>query len=237
MKHQTRFLIILCVTGILSALSIGGFSYWFQKQHIIREAKARSNLILDYINASSGFFEHNQKALVNELFHDTSSFYPELTNGFMLLREVSELFATTNTNHRFYLASLNPLNKKNTATGDERRIIEKFRSDPQLQKQEGLTRKDGHSFYYMASPVKVTGNLCLNCHGSPENAARAQVILYGTDSGYNWQQGDTIAAAIVRVSLQDSLREAKNTAMKLFFISFICFMLAFLALILFFDRG
>ncbi len=227
----------MCLAGILSSLCIGGISYWFQKQHIIREAKTRSTLILDYINASSGFFEHSQKALVNELLHDTSNFYPELTNGFMLLREISELFATNNSEHNFHLASLNPLNKKNAATRDERRIIEKFRSNPQLQRHDGLIKENGDIFYYIASPVKVTGNFCLNCHGKPEKAPRAQVILYGMDSGYNWQVGDTVSAAIVRVSLQNSIREAKNNAMKLFFISFICFMLSFLALILFFDRG
>jgi len=237
MKHPTRFLIIMCLAGILFPVCIGGLSYWFQKQHIIREAKIRSNLILDYINASSGFFEHSQKSLVNELLHDTSNFYPELTNGFMLLREVSDLFEKNNTEHHFHLASLNPLNKKNTANRDERRIIEKFRSNPQLQKQEGLIRENGDILYYIASPVKVTGNLCLNCHGNQENAPRAQVILYGMDSGYNWQVGETISAAIVHVSLQRSIREAKNTAMKFFFISFTCFMLTFLVLILFFDRG
>ncbi len=227
----------MCLAGILSSLCIGALSYWFQKQHIIREAKTRSTLILDYVNASSGFFEHSQKALVNELLHDTSNFYPELTNGFMLLREISELFATNNQEHNFHLASLNPLNKKNAATRDERRIIEKFRSNPQLQRHDGLIKENGDIFYYIASPVKVTGNFCLNCHGNPEKAPRAQVILYGMDSGYNWQKGDTVSAAIVRVSLQNSIREAKNSAMKLFIISFICFMLSFLALILFFDRG
>jgi hypothetical protein len=212
-------------------------SYWFQKSHILAEAKNTGNLLLGYVNASSTYFEHSQKALVNELLGENDRFYPELTNGFMVLRELADLFHKNSRGHSFHLATLNPLNKKNMADLDEIKIIETFRSNPQLLKKEGLINRKGATTYYIASPIKVTGSSCLNCHGKPENAPRAQIVLYGMENGYNWQNNEIISAAIIYIPVLQDIREAKNVAVKVFFISFACFLLTFLAIILFFERS
>lgn len=138
MKYRTRFLIIMCITSILSSIFIGGMSYWLQKQHVIEEAKVRSTILLHYTNASSAYFEHNQKPLINALLQDNNKFYPELSNGFMILREFANLFEKNNRGHSFHLASLNPLNPlndANIANSDEKQIISYFRSQPALKKK------------------------------------------------------------------------------------------------------
>jgi len=206
-------------------------SYWFQKQHVISEAKIRSTVLLDYINASSAYFEHSQKPLINELLQDNNKFYPELSNGFMVLREFAGIFKKKNSGHSFHLASLNPLNDANAADPNEKQTIVHFRSTPELKKEDGLINQNGEMIYYAASPIKIQTS-CLTCHGKPENAPRTQVVLYGTDNGYGWEAGETIAATFIYVSLQQAIQNAKNTAIKIFFISFACFLLTFLVIIL-----
>jgi hypothetical protein len=221
----------MCVTSILSSICIGGLSYWFQKQHVIAEAKVRSSILLDYTNASSAYFEHSQKPLINALLLDNDKFYPELSNGFMVLREFANLFEKNNSGHSFHLASLNPLNDANIANSNEKQIINHFRSQPALKKKDGLIKQNGELIYYTSAPIKIKTS-CLTCHDKPENAPRTQIVLYGTDNGYGWQAGETIAATFIYVSLQQSMQDARNNAIKIFFISFACFLLTFLVIIL-----
>ena len=233
MKYPIRFLMIICTAAILSSAFIGGLSYWFQKQHSIKEAKTKSNLLIDYINTSATYFESSQKPLVNELLRNHNRFYPELTNGFMVLREYSDILQEKNNGQSFRLASLNPLNEKNRAVPFEKQIIEKFRSNPLLKKQDGLVSKNGSISYFSSSPLKVRNNYCLVCHGKPEDAPRAQIIMYGMDNGYEWKKDETIATTIVYISLQQAIQDAKVTATKIFFMSFACFLLTFLVISLF----
>jgi hypothetical protein len=175
--------------------------------------------------------------LINELLKNNDGFYPELTNGFMLLRKQSELLGKRNKGHSLHLASLNPLNPDNWADNEESRIINAFQKNPQqLKIQEGLIRKNNDVLFYTATPIRITGNSCLNCHGAPDNAPRAQIILYGRDSGYNWQKNTTIAAAIAYVSVKNAISEARKNALKIFAVSLVCFLLSFTAIFLFFDR-
>ncbi len=237
MKSIALHIVIICLISILSSLIISGFSYWMLKKQAITEARIRGNILLDTVNAYSIFFERNQKPLVNTLLgHNNTRFYPELTNGFMLLRESTNSLKKKKGAPWLHLASLNPLNQENMADADESRIIEEFRAKPMLTKKDGLLNKKGKLFYYSSSPIRVTDAGCLQCHGKPEAAPRMQVTLYGMNNGYNWQPGKTVSAAIVYVPLRQAIDAAENFAAILFFISLGCFFLTFLVIFLMVDR-
>jgi len=233
MNYGTRFFAIMCITTVFSSVCIGGLTYLFERQHAIKEAQVKSHILLDLINTSTTYFESSQKPLVKELLKKNNKFYPELTNRFMILREYSDILQTKSHDHHFRLASLNPLNEKNKATPKETTIIGRFRSDPQLKKQDGLITQNHETVYFSASPITVQDNSCLSCHGKPENASRAQIVMYGTDNGYGWQKDETNSALFVYISLHQALQVAKKSAAKLFFISFACFLLTFLVIIIF----
>jgi hypothetical protein len=236
MKRNSRLLYYVLCISLLSSFLVGGFSYWLLRQHIIGEARDRNTLLLDFVNASATYFEHSQKRLINELLKNNDGFYPELTNGFMLLREQSERLGKRNKGYSLHLASLNPLNSANWADNEETRIINAFQNNQQLKIQEGLVRKNNDVLFYTATPIRITGNSCLNCHGAPDNAPRAQIVLYGRDSGYNWQENTTIAAAIAYASVENVISEARKNALKIFAVSLACSLLSFTAIFLFFDR-
>ncbi len=236
MKSIALHIVIICLISILSSLIISGFSYWMLKKQAITEARIRGNIVLDTVNAYSIFFERNQKPLVNTLLRNNTRFYPELTNGFMVLRESANSLKKMKGAPWLHLASLNPLNQENMADADESRIIEEFLAKPMLTKKDGLLNKNGELFYYSSSPIRVTDAGCLRCHGKPENAPRIQLTLYGLDNGYNWQPGKTVSAAIVYVPVRQAIDTAKNFAAILFFISLGCFVLTFLIIFLLVDR-
>ncbi len=111
----------------------------------------------------------------------------------------SAAFAQISRQHpefEFRDVALNPLNKANTPTPFETRIIGQFRSNSVLQQVSGLHGTVDHEEFYVARPV-VAKRSCLSCHGSPRSAPEYITTGYGRSHGYHWKPGEVVGALIV----------------------------------------
>ena len=228
---MVSYLTGLVVLVMVAASCIASASYWLGKQRAIAEAQAKADLLLNCVDSSLEFFEKAQKPLAMQFTKKTAGLYPELTNKFMVTREFTDILHKKSTKYKIHLATLNPLNDKNKADFNETQIINDFRSHPKMTSKEGLINNHGKLFYYKAYPITVSKAACLACHAKPEDAPWAQVVLYGTEHGYNWNLAETISAKFAYVSVLKELKWAKKTAIKIFIITFICFLLTFLPVI------
>ncbi|MBM9616153.1 DUF3365 domain-containing protein [Desulfobulbus rhabdoformis] len=214
MSIRLRFILIIGVISLIAACLFAYLSYQFTVNNAMEEARAKGNIVFTFIESSRKFFRDEQRPLVMDIV-EKERFYPTLMSGFAFTRGVWDEFAKELPEYRFKQATIDPLYAPNKADADELAIIAEFEANKELKTKEGILEKDGERFFYFARPVKV-GKKCLRCHGNPDDAPRDQVEIYGTENGYNWKQGATVASFITYVPIHTALEQAKHSALTLF---------------------
>lgn len=235
MGIRSRFIIIMAIIFGVATVGIGAASYLFSKRNAMLEAKSKGELIFNYILANRDFYKEKQRPLIMEVF-EKDRFYPELMSGFVLTRGTFDIFKKNLTGYDFKQATLDPLYPPNKADAWETGLIAMFAKQPGLKTHEGTMERDGKTFFYLARPIKVEGKDCLHCHGDVNDAPKDQVEIYGSANGYNWKDGDTVAAYVVYVSVEEALANARKGAITLYLIGAGCLLVALIGIWLFMDR-
>ena len=214
MSIRVRFIIIIGVLSLVASLSLAFASYQFSVKNAMADAKKQGAIVFNMIHSSRMFFKKNQRPLVAELVEE-DRFYPEIMSGFVMTRGVWEIFEKRFPGYKFKQATLDPLYPPNKADADETKLIAEFDADRKIKNREGKMTKNGKHFYYFAKPVQVEDK-CLRCHGTPEEAPKDQIEIYGTESGYDWRKGQVVSTAIVYVPMDAAMAAAKKAATTLF---------------------
>lgn len=236
MGIRMRSILVMGILGFLAIAVIGITSYKLSVRNALDEAKAKSNIILNYAMATKAYMKKVQRPLVKELI-ENDRFYPELMSGFVTARGTFELFKKSSPDYTFKQATLDPLNATNRADQEEVKLINSFAKNPTLKSSEGRIVKNGAEVFYFAQPIKVNSARCLTCHGDPYDAPKDQVEIYGTETGYNWKLDDTVAAFVVYIPTEAAIATAKKLSLTLVMIGAGGIFLILLILWFFLDRS
>ncbi len=236
MGIRMRSILVMGILGLLAIAAIGITSYKLSVNNALSEAKIKSSIILNYAMATKKYMKQVQRPLVKELI-ESDRFYPELMSGFVTARGTFELFKESSPDYTFKQATLDPLNPSNKADQDEIGFIKTFAQNPKLKSAEGRITKSGTDLFYFAQPIKVGNTGCLTCHGDPYDAPKDQVEIYGTETGYNWNLDDTVAAFVVYIPTESALAAAKQLSLTLVGIGAGGIFLILLILWFFLDRS
>ena len=95
----------------------------------------------------------------------------------------------------------------------------------------------GEKYFYTAKPIKVTKAFCLTCHGDPADAPADQRDIYGIENGYNWKMDSTVGTSIIYISISKTLADAKQSALKIFFVGIGCLLVTIVCIWVFLDRS
>jgi HAMP domain-containing protein len=119
-------------------------------------------------------------------------------------REVQKQFP----DYAYKEAALNPTNPADHATDWEADIINTFRNDPSLKEFSTVRNTVTGPVLVVARPVTVEDKSCLICHSVPSAAPPSMIDLYGSNNGFGWKLGTTIAAQLVSVPMSVPLERA-----------------------------
>lgn len=234
MSIRLRFVLIIGVMSLIATVTLAVLSYRFTVNGSFEEAKKKGNIVFSFIEASRLFVKNEQRPLVQSIV-GKDRFYPTLMSGFAVTRGIWDEFDKILPDYRFKQATIDPLYAPNKADHEEKALINEFNSNPKLKTKEGILKKDGTKYFYFALPINVEKK-CLTCHGNPEDAPKDQVEIYGTTNGYNWTEGDIVAAFITYVPIQKALDEARTSALILFSYGLSGIILLSLVIWFFFNR-
>lgn len=132
--------------------------------------------------------------------------------------------------YRYKEAALNPTNPTDRATDWEADIVTRFRESPDLKEFVGERDTPTGRVIYMARPLIIKDEKCLECHDTPDRAPRTMIEQYGNANGFGWKLNDVVAAQIVSAPMQLPIDRA-NKAFAVFMTSLAgVFALIFLAL-------
>jgi len=120
----------------------------------------------------------------------------------------------------FRTPSLNPRDPKNQPDAFERRALEAFQRDPQLDEFSERAHEGGKEVMRYAQPVRLTED-CLQCHGSP--AGQKDPFGYAKEG---MKSGDLRGAFVVKASTEGLVRTAWANSVAIFIISFLTLLTA-----------
>jgi HAMP domain-containing protein len=166
-----------------------------------------------------------------------TEFLPETVPGYSA-REVFETFRGNPVYSDFFYkeATLNPTNLRDKADPFETTLVEQFRQQQSTQEMSGFRQTPAGGLYYIARPIQISKESCLECHSTPQAAPVSMIERYGPDNGFGWQMNEIVGAQMISVPAVKVKQQARQALVLILGIFIIVFALAILLVNLWLKR-
>jgi HAMP domain-containing protein len=128
-------------------------------------------------------------------------------------REVFEKWRSNEAYKEFFYkeATLNPTNLRDKADGFESSIVERFRQDANLKELRGFHDSPSGKLFYVARPLPIAKESCLECHSTPDAAPASMIERYGTVNGFGWKLNEVVGAQMIFVPATTVLQNVQKS--------------------------
>ena len=208
MKIQTKFTLILSGTFVVALAVIGVVSYGILNSNAQQEIRERAGLMLESAKAMRTYTINNVKPLVAPLMKE--SFHAETVPSFAAMTSF-DLLRETHPDYTYREVALNPSNPRNRPVEWEHDIVTHFRNFKDSAELTGTRETPSGSLMFIARPIRITKESCLDCHSTPDKAPATVIKAYGETNGMGWKMDEIIGAQIVAVPESVSLDRARHT--------------------------
>ncbi|MGF1459127.1 MAG: DUF3365 domain-containing protein [Leptolyngbyaceae cyanobacterium] len=167
-----------------------------------------------------------------------AEFLPESVPAYSA-REVFETFRLNPEYGDFFYkeATLNPTNLRDKADAFEAAIVNNFRQNTnQATQVSGFRSTPAGDLYYIARPIQIQQQSCLECHSIPEAAPASMIERYGPDNGFNWELDEIVGAQMISVPAERVIRGARQSLLLILGIFVIAFAIAIILVNLWLKR-
>jgi methyl-accepting chemotaxis protein len=221
---STRFTLIL--SGVfLVGIALGGTAYWRALQGRAQdEIAAQGTLLIETMNAVRGYTSNHVRPLLADQLADSPEFISETVPAFSA-RTVFENFRgqLDFSTYLYKEAALNPTNPLDTADEFEANLLNQFYSGGSSGEVSGYRDLNGENLFYIARPLKIGAESCLECHSTPDKAPASLIATYGDKGGFGWALDEVIAVQVIYVPAEEVFSAAWQTftlVMGVFLITF-----------------
>ena len=221
---STRFTLILTLVFLIG-ITTGGFAHWRALQGRAQdEITAQGLLLIESMNAVRGYTSTHVRPLLADDLYTNAEFIPETVPAFSA-RAVFENFRGQ-VDFETYLykeASLNPTNPQDLADDFEAEILQGFYAGTQQGELTGYRTLSGSRVFYIARPLAIGSESCLECHSAPDAAPASLITTYGDQGGFGWELGEVVALQTIYVPAEEVFDAALRTftlVMSVFVITF-----------------
>ena len=186
------------------ALVVGSATfYFFFNAATMRHVEDEARTLLSLAMASRSYTIENISPLLSQLPDDT--FHAEQVPSFAA-QTLFRSIIVDETNYTYREAALNPTNPLDQADKFEAELIAEFRRNSDSTETQGVRQIEGAATFYIARPITISNQACLECHSTPNAAPPAMLALYGDKNGFGWKMDETIGIQILTVPVEDEFR-------------------------------
>jgi HAMP domain-containing protein len=166
-----------------------------------------------------------------------TEFLPETVPAYSA-REVFETFRSNPIYADFFYkeATLNPTNLRDKADTFEAELVEQFRQQQATKEMSGFRQTPAGGLYYIARPIQISKESCLECHSTPQAAPASMIERYGANNGFGWQMNEIVGAQMISVPAVKVKRNARQSLFLILGIFIIVFALTTLLVNLWLKR-
>ena len=193
-----RFNLSLVIMYMCTVMVTAPTIYFVTKKQVYERAEEDLVLLVDVVKSIQSFVATD----LRPHFMKEKIFYSPSFSGIVATSRIAKYLKQAQPQYYINNASDNPLNPDNRVKGLELDLLERFRSNRDLESFNTTGVINGQN-YLVSSAPKVSKKGCLRCHGSPDTAPADVTADYGTRSGYGYQAGQVVGVSVVGVPLED----------------------------------
>lgn len=124
-------------------------------------------------------------------------------------------------------ATLNPTNLRDKADDFEATLVGQFRDNPgNASEVSGFRKTPGGDLFYIARPIQIGQQSCLECHSTPDIAPASMIKRYGPANGFGWELNEIVGAQVISVPAEKVLQGARQSLVLILGIFIIAFAIA-----------
>lgn len=124
--------------------------------------------------------------------------------------EYFQMLRKSRPDYTYKEATLNPTNPRDRAVDWEVDVVNRFRQNTDLHESMGVWNGGTGKALYLARPLRVKDQACLNCHSAVDKAPLTMLDHYGNANGFGWNLDEVVGAQIVSVPYELPLKRATN---------------------------
>jgi protein-histidine pros-kinase len=208
MRLLAKFNVVLVLVFGVGMLVSGYLSRSFLQDNARNDVLQQARLMMEAAGGMRTYTSKQVRPLLEAHQMHTSMFMPQTVPAYGAT-EVFNYLRAGYPAYNYKEATLNPTNPRDRAADWEADVIQALRNHPNRNEMVGERDTPEGRSLFLAKPIRVTAD-CLECHSTPDAAPAAMLKTYGRDNGFNWQEGDVIAAQIVSVPMSVPLAIAKR---------------------------
>jgi HAMP domain-containing protein len=204
---KIRWKIDLAISGaFLVGLVLAGVgAYTILTRNALEDSLQNARIMIEEAWAVRAYTANSIKPLLEpqmkvQFLPQSISAYAALTTFNMVHKKLPD--------YTYREPTLNPTNVNDRALDWEADVINGFRDDPGKQEQVIVRETPSGRSLVLARPLKVSTQACLTCYSTPENAPATMLALYGSQNGFGWKPGETVAAQVVSIPMAVPLSRA-----------------------------
>lgn len=231
---SAKFTLILLLVFLLGTIVGGVTLYQAANQRAEDEVTLVGETLLKTMNSVRSYTSGHVRPLLADDLATELEFISETVPAFSA-RTVFETVRLDEEYENFLYkeAALNPTNRTSDLADEfEADLVNRFREDAELTEVNGFRERNGRELFYIARPMRITNEACLECHGDPTTAPASMINSYGSENGYGWQMDEIVATQIIYVPASDVIDNAR----LLFLAVLVIFMVIFVATIILLNR-
>ncbi len=216
LRLGAKFSVVLLGVLVL-AVALSTVVLWqVLKRQAENNVTNRAEVALGMINAVRRYTSDHVRPTIVELNSTTTDFTPVQVPAFSARTTFDEFqLNAAYSDFRFKEASLNPQNPDNLADNFEDELLARFAGQPSLSELSGFRTRDGERVFYIARPLLISNESCLDCHGDPAVAPKALLATYGDQNGFGWHVGDLMATQVIYVPAGQVISDAQQSLLLL----------------------
>ncbi len=208
---KQQFTILLIVILVLG-MSLSGFALSsVLKQNAIHDINSTAFMLMETMTSVRDYTNTQVKPLLDSKLE--AEFLPQSVPAYSA-REIFENLRKNPKYRDFFYkeATLNPTNLRDKADNFEATTINNFKNKRDLKELSGFRSMPGGDIFYMARPLKITQESCLQCHTSADIAPKSMIERYGTANGFGWHMNEIIGSQIISIPASKVINKANQSS-------------------------
>jgi protein-histidine pros-kinase len=207
MKLTLKFNLVLLLVFAVGFVATGLISYLLLQRNAKQEIVENARIMMEAALAVRTYTNTQIRPLLTTQIK--YSFVPQSVAAYSAAQYFGQLHKKF-PDYSYKEAALNPSNPTNRATDWEADIVTRFRESPDVKEIVGERDTPTGRAMYLARPLVVKDEKCLECHDTPDRAPRTMIEQYGNANGFGWKLNDVVAAQIVSAPMNLPIQRARS---------------------------
>jgi HAMP domain-containing protein len=222
-----KFNIVFLITFGVGFASATAVTNYMLQENARQETLQNARLLMQAAMAARSYTTTQIVPLLQERLQ--TEFVPQSVPSYAATEHLGQLLASY-PEFSYKEATLNPTNLRDRAADWEADLINTLRAKPGLTELVGERLTSTGSALYVAQPMQIKNEACLQCHSTPDAAPRTMLDIYGRANGFGWKHMEIIGAQVVSVPMDVPLHRA-NLMLRSYMVSMLgIFIFLFIAL-------